>query len=320
MKFKILAYLISFAIVSEQAEAAFYIEDTFHQNAQQIATDRPLVTSYDIPFFIRRTQFGPLGRRAMQTLLPEAQKAEGITIIGHKDQYTAPNEAIAQQRAFRIRQWLIDNGVPAHKIKLRDDSTIKPSSAKYVFNSEILLFKRENSRELAPDHLHTSNMIRSAHNPYAHDTQMNASFDDSTKLALASKILALGQNKLVQPEYVIKLLTELLQNAPTSAPAPQQFSSQQSLPAAIVRAEEDPIRTWTLNSNKSLRANLEDWISQANWNKLDWQPANPYQITFSSTLQGTLLEVLGQIAKAIPELDLQVSRSKREIRVIQSGQ
>ena len=72
---------------------------------------------------------------------------------------------------------------------------------------------------------------------------------------------------------------------------------------------------WLLDANKTLRANLEDWAAQAGWKKPDWQIANPYQIISSTKMQGTLLDALGKIAKAVPEIDIQVSRAKREIHV-----
>jgi len=161
--------------------------------------------------------------------------------------------------------------------------------------------------------------------------------NDPAKLAIASKIITLCQNKLIRPEDVVTLLAELLRTAPAAPhnpPAPQaMYVSQETPPQAQLQpaaqatlqpavyvtrqfspAADQP-RTWLLDSNKTLRANLEDWASQAGWNIPDWQPANPYQITFSSTLQGSLLDALGEIAKAIPELDFQVSRTKREIHV-----
>lgn len=95
---------------------------------------------------------------------------------------------------------------------------------------------------------------------------------------------------------------------------PRSVTQIAIVPAQIIPVADQPM-IWLLDANKTLRANLEDWAAQAGWKKPDWQIANPYQIISSTTMQGTLLDALGKIAKAVPEIDIQVSRVKREIHV-----
>lgn len=344
MKLKLLSFLLT-ATIAGTAHAAFYVdEDSPQQTALQVASARaPL--SYGIPFFIKRVQLGPMGRQALQALLADARTADTVTVVGHGDPSDDPT--LGGQRAIAIKQWLVQNGIPANKVALRDNSSSLPGDMPSVFNSEVILGQRPQSNAAAPspDRLRSATLVRETRIPDHAIQPANATaqqlLNDPAKLAIASKIISLSQNKLIRPEDVVTLLAELLRNMPAEIQPPQptrvayetppvpvspappvqiQPTPQPTLQPAIYVTRQfapaaDQPRTWLLDSNKTLRANLEDWAMQAGWKKPDWQPVNPYQITFSSTMQGSLLDVLGEIAKAIPELDIQVSRTKREIRI-----
>jgi len=342
MKPKLLSFLLA-ATLAGSAHAAFYVdEDSPQQTALQASTARVPSVTYSVPFFVKRAQLGPMGKQALQSLLTAARTADGVTVIGHSDPSADPT--LGALRALAIKQWLMQSGIPADKIEMRDDSNSQPSETPSVFNSEVLLVQRAQTNLGSADiaRLRAAALVREPRTseptiqsqPIATPQQL---LNDPAKLAIASKIITLCQNKLIRPEDVVTLLAELLRTAPAAPhnpPAPQaMYVSQETPPQAQLQpaaqatlqpavyvtrqfspAADQP-RTWLLDSNKTLRANLEDWASQAGWNIPDWQPANPYQITFSSTLQGSLLDALGEIAKAIPELDFQVSRTKREIHV-----
>jgi hypothetical protein len=85
--------------------------------------------------------------------------------------------------------------------------------------------------------------------------------------------------------------------------------------AQIVPAS-DVARTWTLAANKSLRENLEDWAQQAGYSKPAWSASTPYQITYTSNYSGTFVQVLSQIALAVPALDFQVSKGRHTLTVV----
>lgn len=338
MKLKLLSFLLTAAIAGS-ANAAFYVdEDSPQQTALQVASARTPQT-YGVPFFIKRVQLGPIGRQALQGLLADARTADNILVVGHGDPSADPT--LSGQRAIAIKQWLVQNGIPTNKIELREDSSSLPAETLSVFNSEVILVQRQQPNVTASniDRLRAATLVRETRTP-EHAAQPSATtaqqlLNDPAKLAIASKIITLSQNKLIRPEDVVTLLAELLRNMPAEIPpapamrvaheqpaAPIQFqpTPQPTLQPAVYVTRQfapaaDQTRTWLLDSNKTLRSNLEDWATQAGWKKPDWLPTNPYQITFSSTMQGTLLDVLGEIAKAIPELDIQVSRAKREIRV-----
>lgn len=326
MKLKLLSFLLTAAIAGS-AHAAFYVdEDSPQQTALQVATARAQLT-HSIPFFIKRVQLGPLGRQALQALLADASTADTITVIGHGDPSADPT--LGGQRAIAIKQWLVQNGIPANKVELRDDSRLLPAYAPSVFNSEVILGQRSqpNAIALNPDRLRSAMLVRETRAPDHSSQPTNAAataqqlLNDPAKLAIVSKIITLAQNKQIRPEDAVTLLAELLRNMPAPAqPTHIQPTPQPAVqPAVYVTRQFAPVadqpRTWLLDSNKTLRANLEDWAMQAGWEKPDWQPVNPYQITFSSTMQGSLLDVLSEITKAIPELDIKVSRTKREIRI-----
>lgn len=344
MKLKLLSFLLTAALAGT-AHAAFYVdEDSPQQTALQVTAARVPLT-YGIPFFIKRVQLGPMGRQALQALLTDARTAETVTIVGRGDPSDDPT--LGGQRAIAIKQWLVQNGIPANKVALRDDSSFLPGDAPSVFNSEVILGQRTQSNVAAssPDRLRSATLVREIRSPEHAVQPANVAaqqlLNDPAKLAIVSKIITLSQNKLIRPEDVVTLLAELLRNIPAEIQPPQPTNVAYAPPAAPVMPAPpaqiqptpqppqqtavyvtrqfaplaDQPRTWLLDSNKTLRANLEDWALQAGWKKPDWQPVNPYQITFSSTMQGSLLDVLGEIAKAIPELDIQVSRTKREIRI-----
>ena len=346
MKPKLLSFVLA-ATLAGSAHAAFYVdEDSPQQTALQASPVRTPPVTYSVPFFVKRYQLGPMGKQALQSLLTAARAADGVTIIGHGD--SSADATLGALRALTIKQWLVQSGIPAEKIEMRDDPSSQPSETPSVFNSEVLLVQRAQTNLGATDvaRLRAAALVRDprptepATQPQAVATSQQL-LNDPAKLAIASKIIALCQNKLIRPEDVVTLLAELLLTTPVASqlPAPQlsapqpmyvshetapQLQSQPVTqptlqPAVYVTRQFSPAaeqpRTWLLDSNKTLRANLEDWASQAGWNVPDWQPTNPYQITFSSTLQGSLLDALGEIAKAIPELDFQVSRTKREIHV-----
>lgn len=326
MKLKLLSFLLA-AATAGTAHAAFYVdEDSPQQVATQVSAARAPLT-YDIPFFIKRVQLGPMGRQALQALLADARTADTVTVVGHGDPGANPN--LGGQRAIAIKQWFLKNGVSGNKIKLRLDSSSLPTESSSVFNSEVILEHRQsNTVALNRDNLRSATLFRETRTPdhviQPINTTAQQLLSDPAKLAIASKIIALSQNKLIRPEDVVTLLAELLRNMPAETPPPQPTHTltQAVQPIQIQPAPQpaaDQPRTWRLDSSKTLRANVEDWAMQAGWTKPIWRPINPYQITFSSTMQGSLLDALGEIAKAVPELDIQVSRTKREI-LISGGQ
>lgn len=321
-----------FLVWAVPGHAAFYVEeDSPQQNALQVSAANAPQT-YSIPFFTRKGQLGTRGKQALQSLLTDARNADTITVIGHGDGNTANTTftTLGDQRALAIKQWLVRNGIPNHKIEMRDDMNGDPAGIPSYFNSEVQLAKAR----LPADRFQSAVLVRNTRDTQNNESRQgsisNANFSnttlqtDSSKLVMVSKIIALTQSDLIRPEDAVTLITKLFSNRLDSAPQTTQVAHEAPVTPLIhqlalqppLQSVADQVRTWTLDANKTLRTNLADWMTQIGWTMSDWQPVNPYQITFSSTLQGTLLDVLGEVAKAVPELDIQVSHVKREIRII----
>jgi len=140
MKPKLLSFLLA-ATLAGSAHAAFYVdEDSPQQTALQASTARVPSVTYSVPFFVKRAQLGPMGKQALQSLLTAARTADGVTVIGHSDPSADPT--LGALRALAIKQWLMQSGIPADKIEMRDDSNSQPSETPSVFNSEVLLVQR----------------------------------------------------------------------------------------------------------------------------------------------------------------------------------
>lgn len=318
-------------------QAAFYVNDDAPQPiALQPAVQRVSTSqTFDVPFYFRRAQLGPTGRRALDDMLLTAHRADVVTITGYGD--SSGLTSLAGDRANTIRAWLIEHGVPATKIVATEESGVRAGSSPSVFNSTIVISTGVPTPAVSTDQRYAATLVPKSSTTPQPTLPVPASptpptISDQTKLAIANKLIALGQNKLIKPEDAVLLLAEFLKMqetsatppAPTTPPPQPQIATfpptvQQPLispapQAQVVPAAEAP-RAWTLSSGKTLQENLTEWATQAGWDKPIWEATNPYQITFSSSMNGTFLDVLGQIAKAVPELDFQVWKGKRIFRV-----
>lgn len=157
----------------------------------------------------------------------------------------------------------------------------------------------------------------------------------------ARRIMAMAQAKIISGDDAIRLMNEFLNGQPgTLAAQPSATSAQQvvtpaapivggpiataqpAYPVAQISAQPqivaaaDASRSWTLTANRTLRENLEDWAQQAGYTKPTWSASMPYQITYTSNFNGTFLQVLAQIAQAVPGLDFKVSKAQRTIAVV----
>lgn len=320
--------LLMLVALSGTTHAAFYVdEDAPQQTAVQPSTISRS-QAYDVPFYIKRSQLGRYGRKALQGLLNNAKQSDTISITGYGD--ARNTTALARQRANSIRQWLVQNGVESSKIVVVESSETNPSETLNVFNSTVALSRYQAGAGLSPERQRSASLVRTSKEelpPIAlasSSATPQAVINDPVKLAIAHKLVALGQNKVIKPEDAMVLLAEFLKNQDSAATAPMQVSASQLLAPApvipqVVPTAEVP-QVWTLSSGKTLKENIDEWARIAGWEKPIWDATNQYQITFSSTMNGTFLEVLGQISKAVPELDIQVWKNKRVFRIANGRQ
>lgn len=122
---------------------------------------------------------------------------------------------------------------------------------------------------------------------------------------------------------LLQALAELTQTKKDLAEAKQELVQLQKLniqlaPALIVPMNEKP-HIWTLLGNKTLKENLNDMAQAAGYAGLSWRASNPYMVRYTTTYKGTFLEVLGQIADAVPGLEFKIYRRERAIDVVDVG-
>lgn len=75
-------------------------------------------------------------------------------------------------------------------------------------------------------------------------------------------------------------------------------------------------RAWTLNANKSLHDNLDNWAKIAGYEKPVWGTEKPYKVAYTSMYTGTFLEALSQVSTLVPDLDFVISKSHHTLRVL----
>lgn len=318
-----LRYLVLLmAVATSTANAAFYVDEDTPQDTAQIMNVAPPKV-YDIPFYVQRSQLGPLGRKTLEALFLEADQSDQITITGYGD--TLGGAALGRQRATTIYQWLIENGIPRSKISIVEDNTVRPTDTRNIFNSTITFSSRATRPVVSPDRQLTAALVRNVQEPtptVLPPASHQPLDDDQVKLAIATKLVAMGHNNIIKPEDAVVLLAEFLGDKSRLPPAPSQpvaapilTPALQAPPLPQMVAATDLPRTWTLSSTKTLKDNLADWAADAGWEAPIWEASNPYQITVSSPMTGTFLDVLGQIATAVPDLDFKVWRDKRILQV-----
>lgn len=89
-----------------------------------------------------------------------------------------------------------------------------------------------------------------------------------------------------------------------------------SEPLTTVCNNNRPCRRWTLTAGRSLRDNMDTWIRNAGYEKLEWRAARTRQIAHSAAYTGPFADALQWIADRTPELDFIVSKSQRTLRVV----
>ena len=319
MKLRTTAFLLLTALANP-SHSAFYVDEEAHQ-----PTTARLSQAYDIPFYIKRSQLGPMGRQSLQILLNDAKQASRISITGYSD--TRHSAALGRKRGNTIREWLVQHGIASEKITVDESYEANPADLINISNSTVSILRTQSATAFSLGHEHSATLVKPEKITAA--TQMNhltPVINDPVKLAIVNKLIALGQSKIIKPEDAMVLLAELLKNhdATPYSPAPIANNAQVAATEHLPTIQQliplpELSRTWILSSDKTLQENIAEWAHIAGWEKPVWEAGNPYQVTFSSTMKGTFLEVLGQLSKAVPALDIHVWKNKRVFRVADRG-
>lgn len=324
MKHNLLTIAI-LAIFSTPVHASFYVDD----DAPQVTAAVPLPAlpqaqttseiNIDLIFAPKQSWITLLGKRKLKATLEEFRTADEITITTYK---TFPASAWTQRlRGQSIKQWLVVNDVSASKITVVVDDTETVSQDDPSANTSYITLRQRKtlpsnaSTQASPRYatLVRPEQIKPISAIYQPTTAREAPRElitDTVKLALVQKIVSMSQNKVVKPEDAMNMLAEILKmrdGTPSTIPA-------LATPLAASIMAIDLPRTWTLDGTKPLRENVEDWSKIAKWEPPAWNSATSFKFT-TSTLTGTYLDVLGQIAKAVPTLDFKANRTLRTLSV-----
>lgn len=319
---------IAFLLTSSVANAAYVIvdDDMMPTQAQHVTqyTDAPLPTGrYPIPFAKKHGPLGPMGRAALDALIPQ-MRGQNIRIIGRPD---ANPSQLASSRANVIRSYLLRQGVSDNAITLEIDNTPNPQQNGSIYQSDIY-FSRAQVQSTPPEQTY-----RAANTPYESNyplpTQQTqrvtalTAVDKAARAQIIQIISRSAQTGQMDPMSALKMIQSLSNtDAPQAATLAETITQQQQIAAApqLFVAANNTVRkqSWQLETTKTLRENIDAWALSAGWNPAQWLASNYYQVTSASTLQGDFPEVLRQIADGT-KLNICVYQRSKKIKVTDSN-
>ncbi len=345
MKIKLTCAVAMIALGSAAtAQAAFVVND----DAPSITAANPQgpkrETTSTLSFY--GTRLSRAGKTTLDGMTSDVVTADTISLNAY-----AKSKALmvnAKRRVATVKNWLVAHGVPEAKIDVYTE--IDPNDD--ASDTDVQMTVRTAAYRPAPEVVRTPPVAAAPFDvAAAPQTPQRAqpSMSEHERLDFARRVMAMAQAKIISGDDAIRLINEFLngqtnvgapmqqgaslaqQPAPASAPnappvvggpiaaaQPAQWTMSaigNAQPPQIMPAADVP-RTWTLLASRSLRENLEDWAQQAGYAKPAWSASMPYQITYTSNYNGTFLQVLGQIAQAVPGLDFNVSKAKHTIAVV----
>ncbi len=278
------------------AKAGFTIAESIPGQLTMMSNAEPAARTQDISlevtFVPHRVVLAIAGKNALKDALEEMKLAEAIHITTAAMQAASP--ALQKSRARLVKQWLVANGVSETKITLIEShaaNNARPNSATITL---IPTKPPITSSYTSPQSVQLARLEASAKGEQL--------ANDKLRINMMRKLIALAQSKQVKAEDALTMLGEMLAMHEGSA--------------AITI---DLPRTWTLDNRKTLRENLAEWAKIANWQVPDWRSNTTFDFP-NATLQGSFLEVLAELAKAVPALDFVANRGTRVITVVDVGQ
>ncbi|MFC3110935.1 hypothetical protein ACFQAT_28850 [Undibacterium arcticum] len=325
MKRTFLAIAIT-AVLSTSAQAAFTVdEDAPHITAVAPAPiprqiEKAADISFDVTFVPSHSWINFGGTRVLKENVDEMKASDEIKIVTYR---TANSNANIQKlRGQAIKNWLSTNGIPASKIVVTNEiETLAPSDPSANTAVVTLIQARISAPSYAttaPRYLKTSYVAPTASisatpsTPKPTDsTKSSGLIDDRMKLTLAQKIISMSQNKLIKPEDAVNMLAEILKmQDQIPASAREAVMTDPAPPLILV----DLPRAWILDGKKTLHDNVQAWAKIAKWDLPVWSSTTAFQIS-DATLNGTFLDVIGQLANAVPTLDFKANRTMRTLSV-----
>jgi hypothetical protein len=312
---------------STAAHAAFYVDE----DTPQVTATTALATvakpakqsevSIDVAFIPKRAWISNGGKKSLKENLEEIKLAEAVSVTTFAN--SPANPAVQKSRGTAIRQWLIANGVQSTKVIVNEDpialdtdnadfATVTLTQAQSTDTAAARAAAARSS--LNKPTSSTPTPVLAVYQPApkpAAPAKPDAAINDSLKMKLVQRIIAMSQNKLVKAEDAVNMVAEILKMQDTNPGTVPAVETVRMPPATIVELP----RSWVLDHKKSVRENIEEWARVAKWEAPNWQSVTAFNIEASATLNGTFIEVLGQLANAIPSLDFKANKTLRTLVV-----
>lgn len=323
------------------AHAAFVVND----DAPSITAANPQGPRREITSTLSfyGTRLSRAGKATLDSMNYDVVAADTVNLNAY-----AKSKALmvnAKRRIATVKDWLVAHGVPAAKIDVYTE--VDPNDD--ASDTDVQMIVRTVANHPAPEVVRT---LPAPAAPYDVTAQMQQraqpSMSEHERLDFARRVMAMAQAKIISGDDAIRLINEFLNGQANAGGTQQQGSSMAQQPTQTFASNVSPIvgapiaavqpaqwplaagaaqppqimpaadvtRTWTLLASRSLRENLEDWAQQAGYTKPAWSASMPYQITYTSNYNGTFLQVLSQIAQAVPGLDFKVSKMQHTIAVV----
>ncbi|MGA5726624.1 TcpQ domain-containing protein [Ralstonia thomasii] len=322
-----------FAIAAPSAQAAFYVSDTPTPTApvvaaapylaQSAASNAPDASVYKVPFAARSTQLSLAAKRALMRILPVAQSVPQVVVSGCGD--GGSNDVTAYRRGAEIKAWLLDNGIAHDAIVIKtgaDAGTIKVGGTYQCLVS--FVDSASPGQKILPPAPALQTVVQVATAAPARAEVVGQTAQPDPRLWMMQNVIEMVASKALKADDAIMLLDRIMKTSAVAAPAPvpapapalaPQPTMMQVAAAPALQVVPVPPRQWVMKAGTTLQAALEEWSRQAGWKPLVWRASNPYQISTGATLQGDFVDVLRQISKAVPQLDMTVSTDTKTLTV-----
>lgn len=259
--------------------------------------------TFTIPFLKHRSLLTKDARNALQAALPYLRN-QNIKITAKTDAtlYTGGKLAfLVENRANRLRDYLLAQGIPASRMTIETDHTPNPQADGVYYPSYITVLNRR-----SPSSATSGQGYFQSQGGYT----LGRDTDDVTKAALLPEdlsakdmvsrfIVSSARNNLMSGASALRLLSLL----DVGSPAPSHVSSalpiqRESISPVAVRASlQDQSARWLLSPEKSLEENLRAWASINNFT-LRWSATDAYRVKKASVVTGSFLEAVDRVVAA----------------------
>lgn len=246
--------------------------------------------NYTLPFKKGTSELPDEVIDAIENIFDNIQ-GKKITIIGRPDNRL--HEKLAQNRAIKLKRFLVRQGISANLIAIQYDNTINDA-----VNGASLVDLLVGAPKPQPPR------IRQTSTPLP----AIASQQDTLTPQIARLINAVTAGRMTANAALsaIAEITGTAYTAQNDTPSPQTSRPVANDTATIIRepqfqftaaAETARPKEWLLSDNKTLKDNIATW-SAAEGYKLDWTAANFYKVGRNATLTGDLLDTVDKTTTA----------------------